>query len=362
MELSMKISNTKSEKQNIYRKMLKDIVQENPFDTENYFHTPFPPQVVVETTNACNLNCLYCGRSYMDRLKGNMTRSIFGKIVSEIALVSPLTDILPTFIGEALMFGDELFNRLSLARRLGCRKIVLNTNGVLVEKFIDQILEGNIDRIIISCDAHTQETYQKIRRGKGEDILKKVYNGIHALKEAQEKLCINRPFIEVAFTVFEENEHEVDSFVEYWQRHGVITKIHPKGFHAGVIPGGEYRISTESDRIPCGWGRDTAVILWNGNVVLCPCDANARFLAGNIETQSISEIWNGPLKWIRELHFRRRFKELPEVCRKCPDWLSRSSEIFFPNESCKREYLEFVRMGKSVIHQSAKGIEAPSLD
>jgi radical SAM protein with 4Fe4S-binding SPASM domain len=351
-----------SAKVNTYRKMLTEIVQENPFAAQDYFHPLFPPQVVIETTCACNQRCTYCGRRYIERSKGNMTRATFGKIVQEIAMESPCTDILPAFMGEALLGGDELFARLAMARRLGCRKIVLNTNGLLVEKYIPRILEGNIDRLCISCDAHDPETHRKLRPGKDADGLEAVRRGVHALTAAMKERGLGRPFVEVGCTVYDENQHEVDAFIAYWQEHGVIAKSHPKGFHAGVVPGGAFRVSTGPDRIPCGWGRDTAVILWNGNVVLCPCDADAKYVAGSIETQSLREIWNGPLKWIRELHHRRRFTDLPEICRKCPDWQTRTSNTFFPDEERKKEYVAFVQMGKPFVHQSAAAAPPPVID
>ena len=34
-----------------------------------YIHTPFPQQLVVEATAACNQNCIFCGRTYMTRAK-----------------------------------------------------------------------------------------------------------------------------------------------------------------------------------------------------------------------------------------------------------------------------------------------------
>lgn len=353
---------TTGSKEDTYRKMLKEVVQENPFPSDDYFQTQFPAQVVIENTCACNQSCTYCGRSYMERSKGNMTRATFGKIIHEIALESPMTDVLPAFMGEALTYGDELFARLAMARRLGCKKIVLNTNGTLVEKYIPQILAGNIDRIIISCDAHTPDTHRKVRPGKKTGGLEAVYRGVHALTAAMKEQGLETPFVEVGFTVFDENEQEVEAFIAYWQEHGVITKTHPKGYHAGVIPGGEFRVSVGPERIPCGWGRDTAVVLWNGNVVMCPCDAEAKYVAGNIETQSLREIWNGPLKWIRELHHRRRFADLPEVCRKCPDWQSRTSNMFFPDEAQKKKYIQYVQLGKSLVHSPSSSTPPPSVD
>jgi len=358
----MSQAKTKATKIDVYKKMLKTIVQENPFNPDDYFQTLFPPQVVIETTCACTQRCTYCGRSYMCRTKGNMTRATFGRIVHEIGLESPYTEILPTFMGEALTYGDEFFTRMAMARRLGCKKIVLNTNGTLVEKYIDRLLEGNIDRIIISCDAHSPKTHAKVRPGNNTGGLETVYRGIHALTKAIKTRGLTKPFVEVGFTVFDENIEEVDDFVAYWQERGVITKTHPKGFHAGVIPGGDYRQTTGEQRIPCCWARDTAVVLWNGNVALCPCDADAKYVAGNIHMQTLREIWNGPLQCIRELHYQKRFGELPEVCRKCPDWQTRTSQVYFPNESQKSEYITYVQLGKPFIHQAITKTTPPDFD
>ena len=46
---------TGSTKPDIYRKMLKEIVQENPFSADDYYQTLFPPQVVIENTCAWSL-------------------------------------------------------------------------------------------------------------------------------------------------------------------------------------------------------------------------------------------------------------------------------------------------------------------
>ncbi|MBL8719840.1 MAG: radical SAM protein [Myxococcales bacterium] len=348
------------QKETLYRRMLKEIVEVKP--SPDLCHTQFPPQVVIESTAACNQNCTFCGRSYLERPKGHMPRAIYNRIVDEIARESPLTEILPAYMGEALLLGDELFDRMATARRLGCRKITLNTNGTLVEKHVDRLLEGNIDRISVSCDAHTEATHRLVRPAKKTSGLEGVYRGVHKLLEERAKRGLARPFVEVGFTVFGETEHEVDDFVRYWSSHDVIIKTRPKGFHAGTVPGGDYRITTGEGRTPCGWLVDTMTVLWNGNVVLCAADVDAKFIAGNIEQSSLREMWNASLKWVREMHFRRRFGDLPEICRKCTDWQSRSSHTFYPNEATKAAYLDFVRAGRMVVYDAGSVHALPEIE
>jgi radical SAM protein with 4Fe4S-binding SPASM domain len=335
-----------------YRRMLKEIVEEQPISQDHFGQTLFPSQICIETTCACNQSCLYCGRTYMERQKGNMPRWMWNKIIDEVSLERPTTEILPAYMGEALLAGDELFDRLAAARRLGCRKVTLNTNGTLLTKYASRIVEGNIDRLVVSCDAHDPATHRVVRPGKGTG-LDDVYQGIHAVLDLIRTRKLSRPLLEVAFTVFDENEHETESFVQYWLAQGVIVKTRPKVFHSGVVPGGHFRVTIGPERNPCAWIRDTMVILSNGNVVLCTCDVDAKFVAGNVEAQTIREIWNGSLKWVRELHLRRRFRDLPEICRKCTDWQTRRSHTFFPNDNMKQEYTRFVQAGHVFTYEPA---------
>ncbi|NJM85173.1 MAG: hypothetical protein HC839_02785, partial [Leptolyngbyaceae cyanobacterium RM2_2_21] len=74
-------------------------------------------------------------------------------------------------------------------------------------------------------------------------------------------------------------------------------------------------------RKPCLWAFDSAAIQWNGNVVMCPIDCDGKYVAGNIQLQSLKEIWGGSLRWIRGNSIvRNGFRELPQICRECPDW------------------------------------------
>ncbi|MCY3020595.1 MAG: hypothetical protein NTW87_16370 [Planctomycetota bacterium] len=99
-----------------------------------YQHTAFPQQLVIETTAACNQQCVFCGRTYMGRPKRSMKRTLFDKIVEEVGRENPYAELWPAFMGEAMLLGDRLFDAILYARKSGCRKITLNTNGTLVAR------------------------------------------------------------------------------------------------------------------------------------------------------------------------------------------------------------------------------------
>jgi len=337
-----------------FHEMISGIVKD-PIDTGGRFvHTAWPQQLVVELTSACNQGCIFCGRTYMERPKGHMPRAIFNKIVEEIGSESPYTELWPAFMGESMLLGDELFDRLRYARAAGCRKITLNTNGTLLnEKTLPRILEGNWDRLIVSCDAHTPETHALVRPGRKTQGLAGVYAAMLRLIELMRERGLRRPLIEMQFSIFTENEHEVEDFTAFWLEKGVVVKTRPKVYWSGLVEGGGPRVTVGKDREPCLWAMDTACIHAGGNVVMCALDSEGKYVAGNVEFQSLGEIWNGPLKWIRELHMRRRFQELPEICRKCPDWQVKRANAQFPSAAAREDYEGYIRMGRVFMQNHA---------
>lgn len=309
-----------------------------------YVHTPFPQQVVVETTAACDQRCVFCGRTYMVRPKKTMAPELFRKIADEVAAENPHAELWPTFMGEALLLGDRLFELIRYAWRAGCRKITLNTNGNhLSPRTIPQLLDCGLDRLIISCDGHTKETYEKIRVG---GRFERLQAGANLLVDTMACRGLTRPLVEMQFSVFDENAHEAEAFTRYWLARGTVVKVRPKVFWSGTVGGGTYRVSTGPERAPCLWALDTMAIHWNGNIVMCAIDCDGKYVGGNVQCSSLKEVWNGPLKWIRELHMRRRFKELPQVCRECTDWSVKKAQAFFPNERLGADYEAYIRLGR----------------
>jgi radical SAM protein with 4Fe4S-binding SPASM domain len=316
-----------------------------------FVHTPFPQQVVAEVTAACDQRCIFCGRSSMTRPKKTMARELFCAIADEIGRVSPYTELWPTFMGEALLLKDRLFDLIRRARAAGCRKITLNSNGNrLTQPTIQGLLDCGLDRFILSCDAHSRETYERIRVGGS---FERLTQGANLLIETMQRRGLTRPIVEMQFSVFDENEHEVEAFKQHWLSRGVVVKVRPKLQWAGSVAGGAHRVTLGPGRVPCLWAMDTMGIHWNGNIVACVVDCDGKYVAGNVEMSSLGDVWNGPLKWIRELHMRQRYAELPQICRECPDWQVKKALAFFPNDAVRADYEAYVRLGRVFMQPHA---------
>ena len=70
------------------------------------------------------------------------------------------------------------------------------------------------------------------------------------------------------------------------------------------------------------------VILNDGRVAQCDADFEGQHVAGNINNESIYDVWNGELKKRRDMHVTGNYQFLP--CSECDDWQIGKSEFYKP--------------------------------
>lgn len=276
----------------------------------------FPPQVIIETTAACNLACAHCSHDVMTRPKGHMPMALYRSIVDEIAERAPGTEVWPTFYGEAFVLEYRLFYMLQYAKKRGLTNLVLNTNGTrLRSEVAEWVIESGLDLLIFSLDGFSAPVFESIRVGARRD---EVYANVERLLDMKARRGLENPRVEVQFSLMDVNEHEVDAFRAYWIARGADVKIREKLTWGGTVNAAN--IDPRIHRIACPWALRTCAIHWNGDVVACAVDYDGRFVAGNLRGQSIHAIWNGPHRVLQELHLAHDFEHLPAPCRACLDW------------------------------------------
>jgi radical SAM protein with 4Fe4S-binding SPASM domain len=289
----------------------------------------FPPQIVIETTSVCNMKCVHCNHKIMQRPKFHMSDTLYCKIIDEIALISPDTEVWPTFYGEAFTLGDTLFERLRYARDKGLRKLVLNSNGKLLGRkdYIDQILTSGLKRFILSLDGFKKETFERIRVGGDRD---KIYANVEKLLARKKELGLKFPIIQCQFSAMDENASEVADFRAFWELRGAEVKVRNmlSWTNSGDVVAQNLDYETDF-RIACPWGNNTMAIHANGNIVACAVDYEGHFVAGNAQNESLASIWqNEHYTKLRKVHKEHRWNDLPEVCKTCPDWQAVGAEYY----------------------------------
>jgi len=255
-----------------------------------------------------------------------MDRAIWDKIAEEIGSVSPNSELWPTFYGEALILKKEIWDRIDYADKVGCKNIVLNSNGTLLDRWdhIESILNSPLKRFILSLDGATKDTFEHVRANAKFDT---VYPAVEKLCELRAQRNQTYPVISVQYSVMKENVHEVELFKEHWKQYGADVKVRPlmEWGAVGTVKT-DTIVHTSDFRIACPWANNTMCIHADGTVVACAVDYDANVKAANIKDCSIQEAWDELGRMVRTPHREHRWADIPELCKGCGDWQTAGAE------------------------------------
>jgi len=288
----------------------------------------FPKVVLIDTISFCNLRCSMCVHRKMTRKKGVMQWELFTKIIDEIAGTDNSVRVWMVFFGEALIIKrrkPSIFDMISYAKDKGLTDVVLNSNANLLDEYAAKgLIDSGLDAIYIGLDASTAETYSKVRvGGKYESTVNNVINLIN-MKNSTEK---KKPEVFMQFVEMDVNKNEKDAFIEFWNKQGAVVKIRPKVSWAGSIEAPNLVLGN-AERWPCYWAMQTMSITDAGKVVTCAVDLDAKFIAGDINVQSLKDVWSGKLRELRQMHEAGKFECLPDICKNCKDWQSARADYY----------------------------------
>lgn len=292
--------------------------------------TDFPPQIMLEAVNWCNLNCIMCPSNALTRKRGIVEMDLVRKALDEVAIENPTSKIWPAVMGEPLLAGERLFEILAYAQEKKL-PVHLNTNAVLLTNYsIDRFKELGVKEVIVGLDAVTEETFDKIRRnGDFNRVCSNVKKMIQRYKDGSPKVILQ-------YIQMKENEHETEDFKKYWLDQGGIVKIRSKQGWGDLIESKDLDI--EERIMPCPWLCRNFLILWNGEVCQCDGDVDNKYSCGNVYHQTIREIWQGEMRRRRSRHFKGDFDFEP--CKNCRDWQVGLSKFYYPDDPDKAYAVE----------------------
>ena len=305
--------------------MLKQNIEDAKKTLEKY---PFPVDIIVEVTAHCNLHCIMCPQKSLVRPKGEMHLDTFKKIVDEVVIENNKARLWLAIMGEPLLLGDKLIDMIVYAKNSGLNSIHLNTNATfLTHDMSDKLIKSGVSEIIIGLDAYTKETYDKIRlKGDFDKTVQNIEYFLNKLKADNS----NKIHLIMQFIVMDENEHEMELFKDKWLNKGAIVKIRPKLGWGNSIHAENLNIPDKERNFPCPWLVRTVSIHWSGKMAQCDGDYEANYSPGDINYQTIKEIWNTELYKRRENHWNNDFTH--ELCSKCKDWQAGRSYFYYPED------------------------------
>jgi len=292
----------------------------------------YPTIIQVEPTNRCNLKCPACPSTHdLKRSRGFMDYGIFTQLVDD--LDSHLLAMLLWDWGEPFLH-PRVYEMIRFTVAKGI-KVMASTNGHL---FIDKhhaesVVDTGLDVLIFSIDGTTQQTYERFRKSGQLDI---VLQGMKNVLEARKQKDKHNPLINLRFIVNKYNEHEIPEVKALAESFGVdaltLRKFHSisergSEFNAeyDLIPSQrQYQLPIRDDKNrlipvrsnPCKNLWNCPTIHWDGTVCSCFMDYDELRPLGNLQHDSIMNIWGGSKYNSLRNRFRKNWQNVP-ICGQC---------------------------------------------
>ena len=326
-------------------------------------------KLYVEPTTVCNLTCRTCIRNVWEDPKAHMEMAVFDQLVDQIADFPDLQRVVFSGLGEPLTH-PHILEMVRRVRNLGVN-VTIGSNGLLLDRGISRdMVELGVDRLVLSLDGVTPETYAGVRGANMSNVL----DNIRCLNEVKRESGSLIPALGIEFVALRSNIAElsdltglasrlnaarvlVSNVLAYTDdmRDEILYGYEPRRpFSAGSWPikADAWVLLGVLDLPRMHWGAEprcrfvqdrAAVVGWNGHVAPCYALSHTysyltidgrrkqvtRYTLGDITQQSLQEIWTSEeyccfRNEVQDFHFPS-----------CPDCdLRESCDLREKNEGC----------------------------
>ncbi|MDD5165962.1 MAG: radical SAM protein [Candidatus Omnitrophica bacterium] len=294
----------------------------------------YPYWLVIDPCNYCDLSCPFCptGQKREARTKKQLSFQDYKSIIDKLGPYLIHIDLVNW--GEPLL-NEKIFEMISYAKRYRADiKIDTNMNH-LDEKGIEKLILSGLDKIVVSIDGLSQESYAKYRIGGNFGL---AMNNLKLLVKKRKELKKAKPYITWQFLVFRHNEHEVQEALRLGQNLGVdhvgITKafigekdwmpLDPQycNYDADKINDKDLTFNyfkSDADAL-CNWPWEAVAINTNGSVSPCCSVEEEKDDFGNIFSLPFEDFWNKEKYQAARNYIRHKEHNAPNeenVCAGC---------------------------------------------
>lgn len=290
-----------------------------------------PISASIEPTTACNLRCPQCpsGLRSFSRPTGRLDKSLYEHMLDEM---SPQLWYLTLYFQGEPYLNPDFTDLAALAAKRNIFTATSSNAHFLNDDNARKTVESGLNKLIVSVDGLSQETYEKYRI---EGYLAKVEEGLENISKWKKKLNKQDPHVIVQFIVMKHNEHEVPR-VKGWAKKFAVDEVqlktaqiydHQNGSELlpeneeyaryGEQDGGIFQIKNKLFN-HCWRMWHSCVITWDGRVVPCCFDKDAKYVMGDLKETGFKEIWNGE----KYNNFRKQLfmkRKTIDICQDCTE-------------------------------------------
>jgi len=288
-----------------------------------------PISLAIEPTTSCNLRCPECpsGLKSFTRNTGLLEMKLYEKIINEQS--GNLSYLLLYFQGEPYLHSNFI-ELIKYAHNKGIYTATSTNAHYFIDTVARDTILSGLDRLTISIDGTTQDTYKQYRVGGS---LKKVISGTKKLVKWKKELNSATPHLIFQFLVVKPNEHQIEDIYTLAAEIGIdevkIKTAQLYNFEEGneLMPTNEHysrykknsngKYSLKNKLYNHCWKMwHSTVITWDGTVVPCCFDKDAQYPMGSLVDKPFSSIWqNKNYTAFRQTLLQNRNKI--DICKNC---------------------------------------------
>lgn len=290
-----------------------------------------PMSISIEPTTSCNLRCPECpsGLRSFTRPTGMLDQQLFRRVIDQLA---PTLGYLTFYFQGEPFIHPRFLEMVKYASHKGIYTATSTNAHYLKDEVARAAVESSLDRLIISIDGASQDTYQSYRIGGS---LEKVIEGTRNIIRWKKKLKSKTPHVVFQFLIVRPNEHQVPEVYSLAKELGVdqvvlkTAQIYDYKDGSELIPTQDKysrykRLNDGSYEIKNEWLNEcwkmwhSCVVTWDGKVVPCCFDKDAHFVLGDLTQQSFKEVWNSE-KYDQFRSSLLRSRSEIDICKNCTE-------------------------------------------
>ncbi|MDD3897107.1 MAG: radical SAM/SPASM domain-containing protein [Candidatus Peribacteraceae bacterium] len=331
-------------KENIRRMYDGSLNRDDLFAMVQANRSDLPSIDQLETTNACNLKCVMCPRGKANRMTRpvqSMDQGLFRNVIDQIAKVEnaksargigmrdfkenpPPSLVWPGSEYDVCAlrlhhFGSPMLDPAILERVNYIKtstQLPIQFSETIINLKLQQVRElfrMGLDRLIIALDGTNAEEFEAsrgVRVANFDAMIQRVRDIIEAKLQLGDRTKLDVQIIQMKHTPRE-------SFIREWESAEGVD-VHVKPFFP--YPDIPHELVTDSDTVfqrDCRLPFTSLTIMADGRVVPCNSDYNGEHVFGDLNHQSLQEVWNSP----EVIEFCRRFIfdlfQSDSLCNRC---------------------------------------------
>lgn len=297
-------------------------------------------KIEFQLTTSCNMKCKFCFHgdevSYQ-RLDTDVVCKSIKELTFQTKSGYPYANLKSVWLtgGEPLLEIEAVSEIIRISKSMNLITVI-STNGLLLEKNLDQLLKSGLDEVKISLDSLDTNLFQNLRGGSLSTVLNNI------------KLVAKTPIkTHIRITVNNDNVNSIGNIVEemadvglatielkavlpigrsdfrFMPNHNIlekaindaIKKIPPNKTSPYVTAICNYLAPCKgfsvSPNIPCTCSHSSLYIAATGDIL--PCGYFPKESQYNIYRDSLLDAWTGSF-------FNTIRNSVPDECTTCKDW------------------------------------------